>query len=84
MGKAITEAENHKTPYGCVILDTKSGSYITTANLTKKKGKTAHAEMEALRKLDELLDGSTDNYIILTTAGPCPMCMSAIIWCGIS
>lgn len=82
MVRAIVEANQAKSPYGCVILDKHSGNIVKAANQTGKHGKTAHAEMEALRKLTNE-DWKPENLILYTTAEPCPMCMAAIIWCGI-
>ena len=83
MIKAIEVAEKNKTPYGCLILNHKSLEYILFANSVKKDGKTAHAEMNALRNLDQLAYSEPQDLILFTTGEPCPMCMGAIIWSGI-
>ena len=82
MSIAINMAKKGHTPYGCVIVDIDSGQYIADHNKTKIKTKVAHAEIEALLRLDEL--PSQGNYVLYTTAEPCPMCMSAILWSGIA
>jgi len=83
MKEAIKVAAEGHTPYGCMIYNNANHKYIVAANQTKVKGKTAHAEMEALRLLNEY-KWNIKELTLYTTAEPCPMCMAAILWCGIS
>ena len=83
MTLAIQEADMHHTPYGCVIYNRVTSEYIKAANQTRSKGKTAHAEIECLRLLNEK-EWSPADLVLYTTAEPCPMCLSAIIWCRIN
>lgn len=80
MKLAIDIASKNNTPYGCVLLNHKTGLIESYANTTKTDGKTAHAEMNALTSLK---NSSGDDYILYSTGEPCPMCMGAIVWCGI-
>ena len=77
---AIDVANKYNTPYGCVLVHKNTGIIESFANTTAVDGKTAHAEMNALRSLE---NGVGEDYILYSTGEPCPMCMGAIIWCGI-
>lgn len=83
MQQAIDVATAASTPYGCVILHRSTGQVITAANTTAQDGKTAHAEMQALRQLPQY-DWDPTALVLYTTGEPCPMCMAAIVWCGIT
>lgn len=89
--EAINEArineENHYMdggPFGAVIV--KNGKIISKAHNTvlKSKDATAHAEVNAIREASKVL-GTHDlkGCILYTSAEPCPMCLSAIIWANI-
>lgn len=71
-------------PFGCVIV--KDGVIIAKAHNTvlSSKDPTAHAEVNAIRKACEIL-GTHDlsGCELYTSAEPCPMCLSAIIWANI-
>lgn len=85
MRMAIAEAAKGDFPFGAVIVH--DGQVLSTGrNLGKTTNDpTAHGEMIAIRRFvatrpDAELKGAT----LYTSGEPCPMCMSAIIWCGIS
>lgn len=85
MRLALAEALRGDFPFGAVIIrDGKAAA--RGRNLAIKQGDpTAHAEMVAIRRFlsrrpPEQLKGTT----IYATGEPCPMCMGAIVWCGIS
>lgn len=71
-------------PFGAVIV--KDGKIISKGHNTviKSKDATAHAEVNAIRKASEVL-GTHDlsGCTLYTSAEPCPMCLSAIIWANI-
>jgi guanine deaminase len=81
---AIAEAAKADFPFGAVIV--RDADVLSTGrNLGKTTNDpTAHGEMLAIRRFvaarpaDELR-GTT----LYTSGEPCPMCMSAILWCGI-
>ncbi|MEJ0095481.1 MAG: nucleoside deaminase [Methylocella sp.] len=80
---AIDEAAKGDFPFGAVIV--REGKMIATGrNLGKTNDDpTAHAEMMAMRSLietksTEWLKGAT----LYASGEPCPMCMGAILWCG--
>lgn len=71
-------------PFGAVII--KDGKIIASAHNTvlESKDATAHAEINAIRKASQLLNTSDlSGCILYTSAEPCPMCLSAIIWANI-
>jgi tRNA(Arg) A34 adenosine deaminase TadA len=84
MRLAIEEAAQGDYPFGAVI--TRDGEVLARGrNLgLQERDPTAHAEMVAIRRFlaahgPEKLKGTT----IYTSGESCPMCMGAIVWCGI-
>ncbi|MBM3543031.1 MAG: nucleoside deaminase [Alphaproteobacteria bacterium] len=85
MRLAIEEAAKGDFPFGAVI--TRDGKVLAKGrNLSKQeRDPTAHGEMVAIRRFlaeygPEELKGTT----LYTSGESCPMCMGAIVWCGIS
>lgn len=71
-------------PFGAIIV--KNGKIISTAHNTviESKDSTAHAEINAIREAcKELNTHDLSGCILYTSAEPCPMCLSAIIWSNI-
>lgn len=91
MKKAIKESEINLInkfkdggPFGAVII--KDGEIISSAHNTvlKSKDATAHAEINAIREASRKLNThDLSGCILYTSAQPCPMCLSAIIWANI-
>jgi tRNA(adenine34) deaminase len=84
MRMAIEEAALGDYPFGSVIV--RDGHVLARGcNLGKQeKDPTAHGEMVAVRNF--LKEHSTDllkGTALYTSGESCPMCMGAIIWCGI-
>ncbi|MBK6264418.1 nucleoside deaminase [Marivirga sp. S37H4] len=79
MKMAIDLARESKTPFGSVIVDNE-GQFVGAYNTAIHDGAIAHAEINALRKIDKLDYNHPEDLIIYSTVEPCPMCMSAIIW----
>lgn len=85
MRMAIEEAALGDYPFGAVIV---SGGEVLARgrNLGKQeRDPTAHGEMVAIRSFladhgPEKLKGTT----LYTSGESCPMCMGAIVWCGIA
>lgn len=72
-------------PFGCVIL--KDGEVVATGanSVLAKNDPTAHGEVEAIRKAGTALATfDLAGCVLYTSAEPCPMCMSAIYWSGIT
>jgi tRNA(Arg) A34 adenosine deaminase TadA len=84
MRLALEEAALGDYPFGAVIV--RDGEVLARGrNLGKQQDPTAHGEMVAIRNFlaahgPEKLKGTT----LYTSGESCPMCMGAIVWCGIS
>ena len=71
-------------PFGASIV--KDGKIIARAHNTviESKDATAHAEVNAIRKASKVLNThDLSGCVLYTSAEPCPMCLSAIIWANI-
>ena len=80
-----TMNENIGGPFGAaVISETGEILAVTSNSVLRDNDPTAHAEVNAIRAACQKV-GSYDlsNCILYTTAYPCPMCLSAIIWANI-
>jgi tRNA(Arg) A34 adenosine deaminase TadA len=85
MRLAIAEAAQGDYPFGAVIVA--NGEVLARGrNLgITEKDPTAHGEMVAIRNFlaahgPDKLKGTT----LYTSGESCPMCMGAIVWCGIA
>jgi tRNA(adenine34) deaminase len=81
---AIAEAARGDFPFGAVIV--RDGDVLSTGrNLGRTTNDpTAHGEMVAIRRFVAVRPAAELQGTTLYTSGePCPMCMSAILWCGI-
>ncbi len=81
MRLALAEAAKGDFPFGAVIV--RDGKVVATGHNKGSNDPTAHGEMVAIhnfvaRHPAEALKEAT----LYTTGEPCPMCMSAIVWCG--
>lgn len=83
MRAAIEIARNHKTPFGAALVNEENEVIMTAANTADRDGPLAHAEMNLLAKAQKECT-NLEGHILYSTCEPCPMCMSAIIWAGIS
>ena len=82
---SIENVANGGGPFGAVI--TRDGELVATGinRVTANNDPTAHAEVSAIRAACQKessfkLEGCT----IYTSCEPCPMCLSAIYWAGLS
>jgi tRNA(Arg) A34 adenosine deaminase TadA len=82
MQKAIEQAKIGKTPFGAVIVKTED-QFVSAYNTTSIDGPQAHAEMNAIERLNQLKPYQATDLKLYTTVEPCPMCMSALVWAGI-
>lgn len=89
MNMAAALAENNIDegggPFGAVIV--RNGEIVATGvnRVTASNDPTAHAEVNAIR--NACSKESTFNLsgcVIYTSCEPCPMCLSALYWAGIS
>lgn len=72
-------------PYGAAIV--KDGAVVceTPSRVVTSGDPTAHAEMEAIREAARLLRSrSLAGTTLYSTSVPCPMCMAAAYWAGVS
>ncbi|MFP4469229.1 MAG: nucleoside deaminase [Bacteroidales bacterium] len=83
MSVALEQARIGRTPYGCVISDGRQVMVSAYNTVIKDKDPTAHAEINAIRLLSKEPTYGEKNLTLYSTAEPCPMCMSAIIYAGI-
>ena len=82
---SVENVANDGGPFGAVIV--REGQVLAsgTNRVTANNDPTAHAEVSAIREAcakvgNFKLEGAT----IYTSCEPCPMCLSAIYWAGIS
>lgn len=81
---ALAEAARGDFPFGAVIV--RDGEEVSRGrNLGKTTNDpTAHGEMVAIRRfLAERPAAELEGTTLYTSGEPCPMCMSAIVWCRI-
>ena len=86
MRRAIELAlEVPQFPFGAIIVKRATGEIMAEGFNQSALNPTFHGEMVAINRCAELqqpLDWS--EFDLYTTAEPCPMCQSAIIWAGIA
>ena len=82
---SIHNVANGGGPFGAVIA--REGKVVATGvnRVTANNDPTAHAEVSAIRAACQQ-EGSfkLEGCTIYTSCEPCPMCLSAIYWAGIS
>ena len=82
---SIENVANGGGPFGAVIV--RDGEIIATGvnRVTANNDPTAHAEVNAIRAAcSRLASFKLTGCTIYTSCEPCPMCLSAIYWAGIS
>jgi tRNA(Arg) A34 adenosine deaminase TadA len=70
-------------PFGCEIVDTKTGASLMRAMnaVTPENDPSAHAEIRTIRlACHKLKSPVLAGYTLYTTCEPCPMCMSGALW----
>jgi tRNA(adenine34) deaminase len=74
---------NGSIPIGAVIVDENMNIISTGRNRLFERGAknpgTAHAEMDAIQKLDVSVYPNVKAYTLFTCMEPCPMCMGTIV-----
>jgi tRNA(Arg) A34 adenosine deaminase TadA len=82
MRLAIAEARgNPAFPFGAVILRATDRHVMATGVNTGAANPTLHGEIVAINDyVARHGNGGWDELILYTTAEPCPMCMSAMVW----
>ena len=82
---SVENVANGGGPFGAVIV--RDGKVVATGvnRVTANHDPTAHAEVSAIRNACKAIgDFKLDGCVIYTSCEPCPMCLSAIYWAGIS
>ena len=82
---AVENIERGGGPFGAVIV--KDGEVIAAAgnSVTLDNDPTAHAEVNAIRKACSLTRNfKLDGCVVYSSCEPCPMCLSALYWAGVS
>lgn len=82
---SVENVKNGGGPFGAVIV--KDGKVVATGvnRVTANNDPTAHAEVSAIRAAcQKVADFRLEGCTIYTSCEPCPMCLSAIYWAGIS
>ena len=72
-------------PFGAVIV--KDGEVIAAAgnSVTIDNDPTAHAEVNAIRRACSITRNfKLDGCVVYSSCEPCPMCLSALYWAGVS
>ena len=72
-------------PFGAVIV--KDGNIVATGcnSVTLDNDPTAHAEVNAIRKAGRAVNNvNLEGCVIYSSCEPCPMCLSALYWAGVS
>ena len=80
-----TMNQNIGGPFGAAIISERGEILAVSSNsVLRDNDPTAHAEVNAIRAACQKI-GSYDlsGCILYTTAYPCPMCLSAIMWSNI-
>ena len=77
---------SHPTPFGALIIDSKSGATLMRAtNAVKQEhDPSSHAELRTVRRACKKLKSlSLAGYTLYSTCEPCPMCMANALWAGL-
>ena len=73
-----------RLPFGAVIVDKRSGAIVAEGWNRSEENPIWHGEIDALNALARALPGADrSQFLLYTTAEPCPMCQSAILWAGV-
>lgn len=87
---AIEQARNTMNnnvggPFGAAIIDENGNILSISSNsVLRDNDPTAHAEVNAIREACKKCKSyDLSGCVLYTTAYPCPMCLSAIIWANI-
>jgi len=86
MQLAIDQANlNPGRPFGCVIVDNRTGQVSAAGVVNMAVNPMFHSEVVAMNQYVER-HGNKDweHQTIYGTGEPCPMCMTAMIWAGLT
>jgi tRNA(adenine34) deaminase len=85
MRRAIDVAQrNRDAPFGAILVDRDIGEILAEGVNDARRNPILHGEIAAILRCVEAQPGAVWSRLALyTTAEPCPMCSSAILWAGI-
>jgi tRNA(Arg) A34 adenosine deaminase TadA len=85
MRRAIAQArEVPHLPFGAVLVRTATGEVLAEGHNRSAASPTLHGEIDVINRLAAGQPGvDWGSLVLYTTAGPCPMCQSAVAWAGI-
>ncbi|MFK7819003.1 MAG: nucleoside deaminase [Planctomycetaceae bacterium] len=73
-----------RAPFAALLVDHKSGATVATGLNDTRRNPLRHGEIDCIENaLISLGKPNWSNLRLYTTAEPCCMCQSAILWCGI-
>ena len=73
-----------EVPFGAMIVDGDSGKILSEGWNKTSVNPTWHGEIDAINTLASSgVCGKGKDFVLYTTAEPCPMCQGAILWTGI-
>jgi tRNA(adenine34) deaminase len=76
--------QNPSYPFGAVITNAKSGAILAKGVNQTFQNPVLHGEMACINNyVSQQGNKGWGDCILYTTAEPCPMCMSALVWAGI-
>lgn len=82
---SIENVANGGGPFGAVIVKDNEVVAIGVNRVTANNDPTAHAEVSAIRAACQNIGSfKLEGCTIYTSCEPCPMCLSAIYWAGLS
>jgi tRNA(Arg) A34 adenosine deaminase TadA len=80
---ALTLTTSHPSPFGALIVHTKSGKRLMRATnaVMRENDPSSHAELRCVRlACKKLKNASLAGYSLYCTCEPCPMCMANALW----
>src|SRR6056297_3775167 len=76
---------NAAYPFGTVLVDRETNQIVAEGVNRGQENPTWHGEIDAINRFAAAeSEQSWSQLSLYTTAEPCPMCQSAILWAGIS
>ena len=84
MERAIDIARgNERAPFGAVLVDVRNGEIVAEGLNRTSTNPVLHGEIDAINNYASKGLGKWQSLRLYTTAEPCPMCQSAIVWARI-
>ena len=83
---ARTMATAHPSPFGALIVNTKTGERLLRATnaVMRERDPSSHAEVRTVRlACKKRKSPSLAGHTLYSTCEPCPMCMDNVLWAGL-